>query len=241
LAFWLNNEHPNCLKAIQSDNGTEFRNASFNQFCLEHGVDQQFSALCVPQQNGVMERKNRTLVEMARTMLDEHRTPRHFWAEAINIACYISNRIFLHSLLNLTPFELRFGHQPSVSHLRPFGCKCFILKHGNLDKFVSRSLDGIFLGYTPHGRSYRVLNLETNIIVESYDMTFEETTPCPCDVFESACDKEMEESIFIDEELQGFEGDKDDHSAPMSTSIPGVVPASTLRAEAPQAATSSSA
>jgi hypothetical protein len=91
LAFWLNNEHPNCLKAIRSDNGTEFRNASFNQFCLEHGVDQQFSALCVPQQNGVMERKNRTLVEMARTMLDEHRTPRHFWAEAINIACYISN------------------------------------------------------------------------------------------------------------------------------------------------------
>jgi hypothetical protein len=141
----------------------------------------------------------------------------------------------------LTPFELRFGHQPSVSHLRPFGCKCFILKHGNLDKFVSRSLDGIFLGYTPHGRSYRVLNLETNIIVESYDMTFEETAPCPCDVFESACDKEMEESIFIDEELQGFEGDKDDHSAPMSTSIPGAVPASTLRVEAPQAATSSSA
>jgi transposase InsO family protein len=91
LAFWLNNEHPNCLKAIRSDNGTEFKNASFNQFCLEHGVDQQFSALCVPQQNGVMERKNRTLVEMARTMLDEHMTPRHFWAEAINIACYISN------------------------------------------------------------------------------------------------------------------------------------------------------
>jgi transposase InsO family protein len=91
LTLRLNNEHPNCLKAIHSDNGTEFRYASFDQFFLEHGVDLQLSAPRVPQQNGVMERKNRTLVEMARTMLDEHRTPRCFWADAINIVCYISN------------------------------------------------------------------------------------------------------------------------------------------------------
>jgi transposase InsO family protein len=78
LALRLNNKHPNCLKAIRCDNGTEFRNASFDQFCLEHGVDQQFSAPHVPQQNGVIERKSRTLVEMARTMLNEHRTPRRF-------------------------------------------------------------------------------------------------------------------------------------------------------------------
>jgi hypothetical protein len=155
----------------------------------------------VPQQNGVAECINHTLVEMARTMLDEHRTPRCFWAEAINTACYISNQIFPCSLLNLTPFELRFGRQPSVSHHRLSGCKCFILKCGNLDKFESHSSDGVFLGYTSHGRSYRVLNLETNIVVESCDVTFDETTPCPHDVFESACDKEMEESIFVDEEL----------------------------------------
>jgi hypothetical protein len=237
----LNNEHPNCLKAIHSDNGTAFRNASFDQFCLEHGVDQQFSASCVPQQIGVIERKNRTIVEMARVMLDEHRTPRRFWAEAINIACYISNRIFLRSLLNLTPFELRFGRQPSISHLRPFGCKCFILKRDNLDKFKSRSSDGIFLGYTPHGRSYRVLNLKTNIVVESCNMTFDETAPCSHDVFESTGDKEMNESIFVDEELQGFEGDNDEHIVPASTSSPQLVPASTLEVEAPQAATSFSA
>jgi transposase InsO family protein len=78
LALRLNNEHPNCLKAIYSDNVTEFRNASFNQFCIEHGVDQQFWTPRVPQQNGVVEQKNRTLVEMARTILDEHRTPRRF-------------------------------------------------------------------------------------------------------------------------------------------------------------------
>jgi hypothetical protein len=73
------------------------------------------------------------------------------------------------------------------------------LKHGNLDKFESRSSDGIFLGYTPHGRSYRVLNLETNTIVESCDVTFDETAPCTRDVFESASDKEMKENIFVDE------------------------------------------
>jgi transposase InsO family protein len=123
LALRLNNEYSIYLKAIHSDNGTEFRNASFNQFCLEHGVDQQFSAPRVPQQNGVMERKNRTLVEVARMMLDEHRTPRCFWADVISTACYISNRIFLRSILHLTPFEFRFGCKPSVSHLRPFGCK----------------------------------------------------------------------------------------------------------------------
>jgi transposase InsO family protein len=66
------------LKVIHSDNETEFRNVSFDQFCLEHGVDQQFSASRVPQHNGVVERKNRTLVKMARMMLDEHMTPRCF-------------------------------------------------------------------------------------------------------------------------------------------------------------------
>jgi hypothetical protein len=106
-----------------------------------------------------------------------------FWADANSTACYISNQIFMHSILHLTPFELRFGRKSSVSHLRPFGCKCFVLKHVNLDKFESHTSDGILLGYTPHGRSYRVFNLETNTIVESYGVTFDETTPCPRDVF----------------------------------------------------------
>jgi hypothetical protein len=126
-----------------------------------------------------VEQKNHILVEMTRTMLDEHRTPRHFWVDAINITCYISNRIFLRSILHLTPFELRFGRKPSVSHLRPFGCKCIVLKYGNLDKFESHSFDGILLGYTPHDRSYRVYNLETNTVVESCDVTFDETALVP--------------------------------------------------------------
>jgi hypothetical protein len=140
--------------------------------------------------------------------------------------------------LHLTPFEVRFGRKPSVSHLRHFGCKCFVLKCGNLGKFESRSFDGIFLGYTPHGRSYQVYNLETNTVVESCDVTFGETTPCCHNVFECAGDEEIEESIFVDEGLQDVNGDEDDPLLP-STSSPKHVLASTHEAEAPQATTSS--
>jgi hypothetical protein len=177
---------------------------------------------------------------MARTMLDEHMTPRCFWADAISTACYISNRIFLCSILHLTPFELCFGRKSSVSHFRPFGCKCFVLKCDNLDKFESRSFDDILLVYTPHGRSYRVYNLETNTVVESCDVTFNETAPYPHGVIECACDKKIEESIFVDEGLQGINSDEDEPTL-LSTSSTELVPASTLEAEAPQASTSSTA
>jgi hypothetical protein len=185
-----------------------------------------------------VEQKNRTLVEMARMMLDEHMTTNCFWADAISTACYISNQIFLRSILHLTPFELRFGCKPSVSHLSPFGSKCFVLKRGNPDKFESHSSDDILLGYTPHGRSYRIFNLETNTVIESCDVNFDETTSCPHDVFECAGDKEMEESIFVDKGLKGTDGDEDEPLLPFISS-PELVPAFTL--EAPQATTSSTA
>jgi hypothetical protein len=143
-------------------------------------------------------------------------------------------------ILHLTPFELCFGHKRYVSHLRSFRCKCFFLKHGNLDKFESRSFDDILLGYTPHGRSYRVYNFETNTVVESCDVTLDKAVPCPRDVFKCAGDKEMKESIFVDEGLQGIDGDEDEPLLP-STSSPEHVPTSTLEAEAPQATTFSTA
>lgn len=110
-------------------------------------------------------------------MLNEHATLRKFWAEAISIACYISNRVFLRAKLHKTSYELRFGHSPNISHLRVFGCRCFILKHGNLDKFESRSSYGIFLGYAVHTRGYRVFSLETNKIAETCEATFDESSP----------------------------------------------------------------
>jgi hypothetical protein len=144
------------------------------------------------------------------------------------------------SIMHLTPFELRFGRKPSVFHFWPFGCKCFILKRKNLDKFESHSFDGILLRYTPHGRSYQLYNFETNTIVESCDVTFDETAPCPRGVVECAGDKEMQESIFVDEGLLGVDSDEDEPLLP-STLSAKPVPASTLESDAPQATTSTTA
>ncbi|WVZ51384.1 LOW QUALITY PROTEIN: hypothetical protein U9M48_002536 [Paspalum notatum var. saurae] len=208
LVLRLRNESHKAMRAIRSDNGGEFRNSRFENFCRDLGLEHQFSSPYTPPQNGVVERKNRTLVEMARTMLDEHRTPRHFWAEAVNTACYIANRIFLRAFLGKTSYELRFGRQPSVKHLRAFGCRCFVLKKaGHLDKFESRCLDGIFLGYASNSRAFRVWILEAKQVVETCEVSFDETMPCTTPAFELSGDDEEGTSIFEDEEGVVNDGD----------------------------------
>ena len=229
LILRLQNElSKHAMRAIRSDNGTEFKNARFDNFCNGLGLEHQFSSPYVPPQNGVVERKNRTLVEMARTMLDEHRTPRRYWAEAVNTACYVANRIFLRAFLKKTSYELMMGRTPKVSHLRVFGCKCFILKQGKLDKFESRSSDGIFLGYASHSRAYRVLNLETNLIVETCEVTFDETMPCTTLALEIAGLQEMGESIFEEEDEPA--GSEDEEEAPAEEPAP---PTSTTSVNGP--------
>ncbi|WVZ76644.1 hypothetical protein U9M48_024600 [Paspalum notatum var. saurae] len=134
-------------------------------------------------------------------MLDEHRTLRRFWAEAVNTACYIANRIFLRAFLGKTSYELQFGRQPSVKHLRAFGCRCFGLKKaGHLDKFDSRCLDGIFLGYASSSRAFRVWILEAKQVVETCEVSFDETMPCTTSAFEFSGDDEEGTPIFEDEE-----------------------------------------
>jgi hypothetical protein len=133
-------------------------------------------------------------------MLDEHRTPRRFWAEAVNTACYVLNMIYLRVHKKKTCYELMHGRTPKVSHFHVFGCKCFILKKGKkLDKFEARSVDAIFFCYASHSRAYRVLNLETNQIVETCEVTFYETQPRSQLVFECAGDDELGEETFQEE------------------------------------------
>jgi hypothetical protein len=134
-------------------------------------------------------------------MLDEHRTPRRFWAEAVNTACYVPNRIYLKVHKKKIYYELMQGRIPKVSHFHVFGCKCFILKKGKkLDKFEAWSVDGIFFGFASHSRAFRVLNLQTNQIMETCKVTFGETQPCSQLVFECAGDDELGEDIFQEEE-----------------------------------------
>jgi hypothetical protein len=134
---------------------------------------------------------------MAQTMLDKHRTSKRFWAEAVNTVCYVSNRIYFRVHKKKTCYELMHGRTPKVSHFHVFGCKCFILKKGKkLDKFEARSVDVIFFGYASHSRAYHVLNLETNQIVETCEVTFDETQPRSQLVFECVCDDELVRRSF---------------------------------------------
>ncbi len=105
----------------------------------------QFSCARTPQQNGIVERKNRSLQEMARTMLNEHHLPKYFWAKAVNTACFVSNRVVVRKGLDKTSYELWKGRKPNIAFFKVFGCKCFILNtKDNLGKFDAKSDIGIF-------------------------------------------------------------------------------------------------
>jgi hypothetical protein len=164
------------IKKIRSDNGTEFKNSQIEGFLEEEGIKHEFSSPYTPQQNGVVERKNRTLLDMARIMLDEYKTPDRFWAEAINIACYSINQLYLHRILKKTSYELLTGKKPNVSYFRVFGSKCFILvKRGRKSKFAPKAVEGFLLGYDSNTRAYRVFNKSTGLVEVSCDIVFDET------------------------------------------------------------------
>ena len=118
------------ISNFRSDHGGEFENHVLKEFCDSHGISHNFSSPRTPQQNGVVERKNRTLEEMSRTMLSEAKLPKYFWAEAVNTSCYILNRVLIRPILEKTPYELWKGKKPNISYFHAFGCKCFILNNG---------------------------------------------------------------------------------------------------------------
>jgi transposase InsO family protein len=164
------------IKKIRSDNGAEFKNSQIEGFLEEEGIKHEFSSPYTPQQNGVVERKTRTLLDIARTMLDEYKTPDRFWAEAINTACYSINRLYLHRILKKTSYELLTGKKPNVSYFRVFGSKCFILiKRGRSSKFAPKAVEGFLLGYDSNTRAYRVFNKTTGLVEVSCDIVFDET------------------------------------------------------------------
>jgi hypothetical protein len=164
------------IKKIRSDNGTEFKNSQIEGFLEEEGIKHEFSSPYTPQQNGVVERKNRTLLDMARTMLDEYKTSDRFWAEAVNTACYANNRLYLHRILKKTSYELLTGKKPNVSYFRVFGSKCFILvKRGRKSKFAPKDVEGFLLGYDSNTRAYRVFNKSSVLVEVSCDIVFDET------------------------------------------------------------------
>ncbi|KAK1429889.1 hypothetical protein QVD17_12206 [Tagetes erecta] len=161
------------VKILRSDNGTEFKNANVDLFCAEKGIARQFSAPRTPQQNGVAERKNRTLIEAARSMLADAKIPITFWDEAIATACFVKNRTLLVQDKNKTSYELLFERKPNISYLKAFGCPVSILNlSDHLGKFESKSDDGFFLGYSSVSKAYRVFNSKTNTVIETIYVKF---------------------------------------------------------------------
>ncbi|KAJ9560871.1 hypothetical protein OSB04_006031 [Centaurea solstitialis] len=166
------------VKVIRSDNGTEFKNSDINSFCDEKGIEKQYSAPRTPQHNGVAERRNRTLIEAARSLLADSKLPITFWAEAVNTACYVQNRTLVVKSQGKTPYEIFKKKKPFIGFFKPFGFPCTILNtKSQLGKFDSKSEEGFLVGYATQCKGYRVFNSVTRIIEESENVKCNEHTP----------------------------------------------------------------
>ncbi|GKC12440.1 putative ribonuclease H-like domain-containing protein [Tanacetum coccineum] len=166
------------VKIIRCDNGTEFKNRVMSEFCEKKGIKREFSIAKTPQQNGVAERRNRTLIEAARTMLADSKLPTTFWAKAVNTGCYVPNRVLIFKPHNKTHYELFRGRTPALSFMRPFGCHVTILNTlDHLGKFDGKSDDGFFVGYSLNSKAFRVYNIRIRKVEENSHVRFLEDKP----------------------------------------------------------------
>nr|GEX94024.1 retrovirus-related Pol polyprotein from transposon TNT 1-94 [Tanacetum cinerariifolium] len=160
---------------VRTDNGTEFKNHVLKEYFDSVGISHETSAAKTPQQNGVVERKNRTLVEAARTMLNFSHASLFLWAEAIATTCYTQNRSIIHRRFNKTPYELIQGRKPDISYLHVFGALCYPKNdREDISKLGAKGDIGFFIGYSANYVAYRVYNRRTKKIMETMNVTFDE-------------------------------------------------------------------
>ena len=163
------------LKCARSDRGGEFLSTEFILYCEENGILRQLTAPYTPQQNGVVERRNRTIMGLVRSMLKGKKLPLELWGEAVTTCTYILNRSATKSLRGKTPYECWFGRKPSVDHLRIFGSLVHVKVTGNVGKLEDRSQKMVFVGYVQGSKAYRCIDPETRKISMSRDVIFEES------------------------------------------------------------------
>jgi len=150
-----------------------------------------------------VKRKNKALEELPRTLLNEIDFPKYFWVDTVNTTCYVLNRVLIRSILKKTPYELLKGRKPNISHLKVFGCKCFILNKGkdNLGKFDSKAYEGILLGYSLHGHVYRAYNRRNMLVEEFMYIAFDETNQNIQESTKTGEDDEVPTEQQVDTEL----------------------------------------
>lgn len=159
-------------KVLRSDRGGEYLSSRFKEYLRKEGIEQQLMAPRTPQQNGTAERKNRTLIEMARCLLTDAQLSHGFWAEAVNAANYIQNRVLTRST-SQSPYELWYGRRPDTRHMRTFGSKCFV----HIPKEDRRKLDNtatkmILIGYDEQSKAYRCYDMVNRKVTVSRDVRF---------------------------------------------------------------------
>ncbi|GJZ52800.1 retrovirus-related pol polyprotein from transposon TNT 1-94 [Tanacetum coccineum] len=174
------------VQNVRTDNGTEFVNQTLREWYENVGITHQTSVARTPQQNGVVERRNWTLVEAARTMLIFSKAPLFLWAKAINTACYTQNRSLIRLRYNKTPYELMQDKKPDLSFFHVFGSLCYPTNdHEDLGKFDAKADIGIFVGYAPAKKAFRIYNRRTRIISKTIHVTFDELTAMASEQFSS--------------------------------------------------------
>jgi transposase InsO family protein len=163
------------IQGLRTDRGGEFISLEFTDFCRTHGIRRQLTASYTPQQNGVAERKNRTIMNMVRSMLTEKEIPRTFWPEAVNWTIHVLNRSPTFAVRNMTPEEAWSGCKPSVEHFRIFGCVAHVhIPDSKRVKLDDKSMKCILLGISDESKAYRLYNPISQAIVVSRDVIFEE-------------------------------------------------------------------
>ncbi|GJR96285.1 retrovirus-related pol polyprotein from transposon TNT 1-94 [Tanacetum coccineum] len=160
---------------VRTDRGTEFLNKTLNAFFKEEGIEHQTSTPRTPEQNSVVERRNCTLVEAARTMLSASKLPLFFWAKAIETACYTQNRSIIIPTHEKMAYDIINDRKPSIKHLYIFGCTCYLTRDGeNLDKIKEKGDPCILVGHTTQSKGYHIYNKRRRLIVESIYLRFDE-------------------------------------------------------------------
>jgi hypothetical protein len=162
------------LQVLRTDNGGEFTAAEFAAYCADEGITRHFSAPYTTQQNGVVERRNQTVVAMARALLKQRRMPVEFCGEVVVTAVYLQNRLPTKGLAGRTPYEAWHGRKLAVNHLRVFGCRAFVKQLGHVDKLVDRSCTGVFIGYAEGAKAYRILDPAARHVCTVCDVVFDE-------------------------------------------------------------------
>eukprot|EP00253_Pinus_taeda_P009922 PITA_09922 len=200
------------IKVLRTDRGGEYISKEFLRFCRENGIHKQFTARYTPQQNGVAERKNRTIMDMARSMLKAKHLPNDYWAEAVNCAVYILNRCRTKAVMNRVPAEAWSGRKQGVTHMRVFGC----VAYAHIPDQLRRKLDSkgekcLFIGYNEESKAYRLYIPSTKKFFISRDVQFIE---------EEAWDGSIEKTVNVKNYLSHDEDDEEMAEIHPQTAVP---------------------